>query len=110
MGAVARKVDDTAVVVHFPFAWVGERIGKDIMGWGDIKFTALLGAVLGIQFLLLELYLGIIIGGVVGIGTLLARGFGVRQTLIPYGPSLAVGELIAMYAGSVITDWAYQTL
>ena len=80
------------------------------MGWGDIKFTALLGAVLRIQFLLLELYFGIIIDGVVGIGTLLARGFGVRQTLIPYGPSLAVGELIAMYAGSVITDWAYQTL
>jgi len=80
------------------------------MGWGDIKFPALLGAVHGIQLLLLGLYLGIIIGEVVGIGTLLARGFGARQALIPYGPSLAVGGLIALYAGSVITDWAYQTL
>ncbi|MDP6824405.1 MAG: A24 family peptidase [Dehalococcoidia bacterium] len=98
------------LAIFFPFAWIGDRIGKDIMGWGDIKFSALLGAVLGIQLLLLGLYLGILIGGVVGIGALMARGFGARRTLIPYGPSLAVGGLIALYAGSAITDWASRTL
>jgi prepilin signal peptidase PulO-like enzyme (type II secretory pathway) len=81
------------------------------MGWGDVKFSALLGIVLGVQLLLLlGLYLGILIGGVVGIGALLARGLGARRTLIPYGPSLAVGGLIALYAGSAITDWASRTL
>ena len=98
------------LAVFFPFAWIGDRIGRDIMGWGDVKFSALLGVVLGIQLLLLGLYLGILIGGVVGIGALLARGLGARQTLIPYGPSLAVGGLIALYAGSAITDWASRTL
>ena len=53
------------------------------MGWGDVKFSALLGVVLGIQLLLLGLYLGILIGGIVGIGALLARGLGARRTLIP---------------------------
>ena len=98
------------LTIFFPFTWIGDRIGKDIMGWGDIKFSALLGAVLGIQLLLLGLYLGILIGGVVAIGALMARGFGARRTLIPYGPSLAVGGLIALYAGGAITDWASRTL
>ncbi|MBT6681155.1 MAG: prepilin peptidase [Chloroflexi bacterium] len=98
------------LAIFFPFAWIGDRMGKDIMGWGDIKFSGLMGAVLGIQFLLLGLYLGVLIGGMVGIGALLARGFGARQTLIPYGPSLAIGGLIALYAGSTITDWAGRTL
>jgi prepilin signal peptidase PulO-like enzyme (type II secretory pathway) len=98
------------LAVFFPFAWIGDRIGRDIMGWSDVKFSALLGIVLGIQLLLLGLYLGILIGGVVGIGALLARGLGARRTLIPYGPSLAVGGLIALYAGSAITDWASRTL
>jgi len=99
------------LAVFFPFAWVGDRIGRDIMGWGDVKFSALLGIVLGVQLLLLlGLYLGILIGGVGGIGALLARGLGARRTLIPYGPSLAVGGLIALYAGSAITDWASRTL
>lgn len=106
-GAVGAAV---GLAIFFPFAWIGDRIGKDIMGWGDIKFSALLSAVLGIQLLLLGLYLGVIIGGMVGIGALLARGLGARQTLIPYGPSLAVGGLIALYAGSTITDWASRTL
>ncbi len=98
------------LAVFFPFAWLGDRIGRDIMGWGDVKFSALLGAVLGIQLLLVGLYLGILIGGVIAIGALTARGFGARRTLIPYGPSLAVGGLIALYAGSAITDWASRTL
>lgn len=98
------------LAVFFPFAWIGDRIGRDVMGWGDVKFTALLGAVLGVQLLLVGLYLGVLIGGVVGIAALLARGFGAQRTLIPYGPSLAVGGLIALYAGKAITDWAARTL
>lgn len=98
------------LAVFFPFAWFGDRTGRDIMGWGDVKFSALLGAVLGIQLLLVGLYLGVLIGGVIAMGALVARGFGARRTLIPYGPSLAVGGLIALYAGAAITDWAARTL
>ena len=98
------------LAIFFPFAWLGDRLGRDIMGWGDVKFTALLGAVLGLQLLLVGLYLGILIGGVIGIAALLARAFGAQRTLIPYGPSLAVGGLIALYAGNEITDWAIRTL
>lgn len=98
------------LAIFFPLAWLGDRLDRDIMGWGDVKFTALLGAVLGVQLLLLGLYLGVLIGGVVGISALLARGFGAKRTLIPYGPSLAAGGLIALYAGNEITDWAVRTL
>ena len=98
------------LAVFFPFAWIGDRLGRDVMGWGDVKFTALIGAVLGIQLLLVGVYLGVLMGGVVAIITLMARGFGARQTLIPYGPSLAVGGLISLYAGSAIADWASRTL
>ena len=80
------------------------------MGWGDVKFGGMLGAVLGLQMVLTGLYLGIMAGGVGAIVVLLARGRDQRPKVLPYGLFLALGGLAALYFGREILDWAGDTL
>ncbi|MEX0761040.1 MAG: prepilin peptidase [Dehalococcoidia bacterium] len=91
--------------VFYPLAWIGDRLDRDIMGWGDVKLSAAMGAMLGIPFLLIGLYIGIIAGGFVGAIVYSARMFGFRRTLIPYGPYLVLGGIVALYYGRTIIDW-----
>ncbi len=102
-GAVA------GLAVFFPFAWYGSRTGRDIMGWGDVKFGGMLGAVLGLQMLITGLYLGILAGGVGAVAVLLVRGRERRPKVLPYGTFLALGGLAALYFGREILDWAGDT-
>ena len=91
--------------IFFPIYWLGERIGRPLMGGGDAYLAAALGAILGMQMLLLGLYIGIIAGGIAGIAVYASRAFGVRQRVIAYGPYLALGGLVALYYGRTIVDW-----
>lgn len=96
--------------VFFPLAWYGDRVDRDIMGWGDVKLSALLGAVLGLQFLLVGLYLGVLVGGVAGIAALIPRRLGFRVAVLPFGPSLALGGLAALFYGRPLVDWVARAL
>ena len=91
--------------VFYPLAWIGDRLDRDVMGWGDVKLAAALGAMLGVPLLLLGLYLGVLAGGLVGIAVYVARLVGVRRALIPYGPFLVMGGLASLYYGRALLDW-----
>lgn len=93
------------LAVFFPFAWYGDRTGREVMGWGDIKFSGLMGAVLGLQMLVLGLYVGILLGGIVAVAILIARSGGNRPRVIPFGTFLALGSVTALYYGRPIIDW-----
>jgi leader peptidase (prepilin peptidase)/N-methyltransferase len=75
------------------------------MGMGDVKLAALVGLVLGalgIRFVGVAAGVGILVGGV---GALLALLFGAtRKTGLPYGPAIAVGAAVAVFAGDRIAD------
>lgn len=80
------------------------------MGMGDVKLAALIGLVLGalgLRYVGVAAGAGILIGGVAGIVALLS-GAG-RKTALPYGPSMAIGATLAVFAGSQIAD-AYARL
>ena len=79
------------------------------MALGDVKFSGFLGAVLGTQFLLTGLYLGVLTGGLAAIAVLIRSGIGARKSLLPYGVFLALGGLIMLYFGREIIDWASVT-
>jgi len=68
------------------------------MGMGDVKLALLVGAVtgyLGLSGWLIGMLAGFVIGAVVSlIGLLIGRA--TRSTLIPFGPSMVAGALLAI--------------
>jgi leader peptidase (prepilin peptidase)/N-methyltransferase len=75
------------------------------MGMGDVKLAALIGLVLGalgLRFVAVAAAAGILTGGLVAIGALLA-GHG-RKSAIPFGPSIAAGAVVAVFAGEEIAS------
>ncbi|MGA9162136.1 MAG: prepilin peptidase, partial [Actinomycetota bacterium] len=80
------------------------------MGMGDVKLAGLIGLVLGsigLDLVAVAAGMGILVGGV-GAFVALLSGAG-RKSAIPFGPFLAAGAVIAVFAGSGIAD-AYLSL
>lgn len=67
--------------------------GREGLGFGDVKYMALIGAILGWQGVLIVLGLASILGSFVGIAFGLTRRTGL-QTALPFGPFLAAAALI----------------
>jgi len=78
--------------------------GEEALGMGDWKMTAMLGAFLGWQQLLLAVLLGTAAGSLVGGALVLLRGVGGRHKL-PLGSFLALGGMAALFAGDPILSW-----
>lgn len=75
---------------------------KEALGFGDVKFAAMIGVFLGWQNLILILILASFLGSVVGISMIyLTRKKG-KSSYIPFGPFLVAGALIAVYFGDII--------
>ncbi len=91
--------------VFYPFAWIGDRLGRPVMGWGDVKLSAALGAILGLAPLALALYLGVLVGGAVAIVIYAGRLFGFNRILIPYGPYLVTGGIVSIFYYQTIAEW-----
>lgn len=71
------------------------------MGGGDIKLLAMIGAFCGITGVVFALVAGSIIGALVGIPFMLAKGKGAKYA-IPFGPFLSLGGLVYAVAGNSI--------
>jgi leader peptidase (prepilin peptidase)/N-methyltransferase len=75
------------------------------MGMGDVKLAGVLGLCLGravAPALMIALLSGVLVGGVViaRLGTRVGR-----KTAVPFGPFLALGGLVALFAGDAVVDW-----
>ncbi len=71
------------------------------MGGGDARLAAMLGAWLGWKYLLLAGFIACAVGAFVG-GGAIALGWLNRRQPMPFGPSLAVGAVIAVFEGEAI--------
>ena len=81
------------------------REGETVaMGFGDVKFMAMLGAALGWKGVLLTLVLGCFAGAVFGIVKLIVLR---RMGYAPFGPFLSLGAL-AMLLWARQVDWLIQ--
>jgi leader peptidase (prepilin peptidase)/N-methyltransferase len=88
-------------------AWTGlflaiNAVSPRWLGFGDVRFVGVLGLSLGwlgVGYVLLGFYLAALIGGAVGIGLIVAKRGGLA-TRVPFGPFLALGAEIAIFAGS----------
>ena len=77
---------------------------REAMGGGDIKLAAALGAFLGMEQMLVGLFLAFILGVAVGVPLALIKGSGLRKP-IPFGPMIAMGAAIALFKTSAIVAW-----
>lgn len=77
--------------------------GKEGMGYGDFKLLAAIGAWLGWAMLPLVIIFSSLIGAVVGI-SLILRSKHDKNSTIPFGPYLAGGALVALFAGEKINQ------
>ncbi|MGB8353767.1 MAG: prepilin peptidase [Chthoniobacteraceae bacterium] len=79
-------------------------IPREAMGFGDVKFIAAIGAFLGWQSVFFTIASASMIGAVVGAGTLILNKRHISSK-IPFGPYLALGALIWIFAGPDIIRW-----
>jgi leader peptidase (prepilin peptidase)/N-methyltransferase len=86
-------------------AKAAERLyGREALGQGDWKMTAMLGAVFGWQGMLLAVFVGSLAGSIVGI-SLILLGRTSRETPIPFGTFLALGALVVVFSGEPLIAW-----
>jgi leader peptidase (prepilin peptidase)/N-methyltransferase len=71
--------------------------GIEGMGWGDVKYLAAIGAVVGLRDCLMVLVVASILGAVVG-GILIALGRGSGKTALPFGTFLAAAVILWLYS------------
>ena len=77
---------------------------REGMGGGDIKLIAMIGAFLGWHAVLVTIFLGAVLGALVGTVLMLLRHQGSKEP-VPFGPFLAIGALLAMVWGDTILTW-----
>ena len=82
---------------------------REAMGFGDVKFLACIGAFLGWEGALFSLFAGSVIGAVIGVVTLLTTR-GRSGGKIPFGPYLALGAVIWVFAGPELLQFYFSHL
>jgi leader peptidase (prepilin peptidase)/N-methyltransferase len=73
------------------------------MGMGDVKLALLMGAALG-KDVAVAMAVALLAGLVVSIVLLARHGAGARKQAIPFGPFLALGSVVALFAGDWLLD------
>jgi leader peptidase (prepilin peptidase) / N-methyltransferase len=93
--------------------WVAASLGASLflflalvaypkgMGMGDVKLALLLGAMLG-KAVTVGLMVGMLSALVYSTVLFVRHGLGARKMAIPFGPFLALGALVALFAGDAV--------
>ena len=78
------------------------------MGMGDVKLALVLGAMLGVT-VSVAMFVGLLAAMVPAIVLFARLGVGARKVKLPFGPFLAIGAVVALFAGHVLLQ-GYWTL
>lgn len=98
------------LIVGFGVIWLirviaGRVFKREAMGFGDVKFLGMIGAFLGWRGALLSLFLACVLGAVIGS---LQRLF-TKDSMIPFGPFLALGAVASLFGEKRILEWMFVT-
>lgn len=78
------------------------------MGAGDVKLALFMGAVLG-GLVVVAMFLAFLLGAVIGT-VLMASRRKTRHDVMPFGPYLALGSVLALLFGPELVDWYVSLL
>ena len=96
-GAALGAVLGSGVLLAVWTAWYLWR-HEEGMGLGDVKMLAVIGAFLGWKGMLVALFFAALLGALAGLTLMAVRGLDFKAKL-PFGVFLALGGLIALFAG-----------
>ena len=99
LGAIVGALLPTLVIVIYKL-WRG----IEGMGWGDVKYLAAIGAVVGLQGVVGVLVIAASVGALFGLGMILA-GKGSGKTALPFGTFLALAVILWLYAPPSWISW-----
>lgn len=86
--------------------WTWEKLrGIEAMGLGDVKMMFMVGAYLGWRLTILNIFLGVFSGSLIGIALMARQGKRNMQMLLPFGVFLGIGAIAALLFGSEIVEW-----
>jgi leader peptidase (prepilin peptidase) / N-methyltransferase len=74
------------------------------MGMGDVKLAAVMGLYLG-SAVVPAMLVAVLAGALVGLAMIARRGMGERKSAIPFGPFLALGGVVGLFAGDEILSF-----
>lgn len=74
------------------------------MGLGDVKLAATMGLFLG-RDVGPAMLIALLAGSLVGLAMIARHGAAARKQAIPFGPFLALGGVVALFAGEQLIDW-----
>ena len=106
LGAAGGRFVDAALTsaVAGAFFLLIILVSRGGMGGGDVKLAALLGAFLGWPNTGVAIFAAFVLGAAAGVFLLATRRRS-RKDPIPFGPALAAGGVIALFAGGPILRW-----
>jgi leader peptidase (prepilin peptidase)/N-methyltransferase len=90
-----------SAVVWFVIFFSLNTISPRALGFGDVRLAPVLGLALGwlgVRYVLLGFFAANLIGAVIGLALIASKRMS-RQQQIPYGVFLALGTLLAIFAG-----------
>jgi prepilin signal peptidase PulO-like enzyme (type II secretory pathway) len=76
------------------------------MGMGDVKFSMIMGLVLGWPNVLVAFYVAFISGAIVSV-LMLLTGKAKMKSAVPFGPYLILGTLVAWWWGMGLWKWVW---
>jgi len=79
--------------------------GIEGMGWGDVKYLAAIGSVVGLRGCVGVLVIAATAGAVIGMG-LIVSGRGSGKTALPFGTFLALAVILWLYAPASWLAWS----
>ena len=100
IGAVVGAMIPTLVIVIYRLLR-----GIEGMGWGDVKYLAAIGSVLGLRGCIGVLVVGATLGAVIGMA-LIVSGKGSGKTALPFGTFLALAVILWLYAPASWLAWS----
>lgn len=94
------------LAVFFGYYLVTRREG---MGLGDVKLLAMIGGFLGWKAVLFVLFSSSLMGALSGLAVMASRK-GNLKLAIPFGPFLAIGAILYIFAGPSLMNWYFNLI
>jgi leader peptidase (prepilin peptidase)/N-methyltransferase len=89
----------------YAIAWIYWLVRHEVgMGMGDVKLLAGIGGWLGYQAIIPTVFYASILGAAFGLGAVALSRERSMKTAIPFGPFLALGAIIHLFAGSYLQE------